>query len=171
MDLVWVSEVVTAETPSTKRKRSTQNFQGAQKRKACSASSSALASRSSQSIQPMPESMSGVRFTSNDIESRVNTDNAIWHASPPPVTPTTNFAQEPPQPETLLHFEALDFVNPHYCASHAGNLLSVADLDFLAPLLEISSLDFVNSQPGLLNFPSFSPDLPVSQFQNQEERD
>ena len=159
-EFVWVSEVATKKGSSMKRKRKTRNPQGGRRKQDCPSSISATDSLDSQTVyvQPISESMSEIRSVSNTTQSGFEPDHPIYHVPQSTMAPTISSTQQPPQPEeTLLHLDALDFVSPHYSTDHAGNILSVTDLDFLAPMLDTSSLEFVNSQPVFLDLPPFSP--------------
>lgn len=157
-ELVWVSEVTMKKVSSLKRKRNSQSFQGGRQKESFPTSIPGTESLGSQTIQPISESILGTRSASNTTQSGFEPDHSIHYASQSIVVPAITSTQEPPRPEeTLLHFDALDFVSPHFSTNHASNILSVTDLDFLAPLLDTSSIEFVNPQPGVLDSPPLSP--------------
>jgi hypothetical protein len=75
--------------------------------------------------------------------------------------------QSPQVEETVLDLTALDFVTPQYPISNNGNVLDLADLDFVAPLLDMTDLEFVDPQSTFFpHFYSFEQNVPLAQNQD-----
>ncbi|CAI7643606.1 unnamed protein product [Penicillium palitans] len=107
---------------------------------------------------------------SSEVPSRSNTlVSAACSANPSQERSTMDFVrpQSPQVEETVLDLTALDFVTPQCPISNNGNVLDLADLDFVAPLLDMTDLDFVDTQSSFFpHFYSFEQNVPLAQNQD-----